>query len=55
MGWESSDVRLDLEPLLQGQMITMGLLALVSCISGGYRFASVLQCVGLVLLLSTLQ
>ena len=27
-----------------------GSLALVSCLSGGYRFASVLQCVGLVLI-----
>ena len=25
-----------------------GSLALVSCLSGGYKFASVLQCVGLV-------
>ena len=25
-----------------------GLLALVSCLSGGYKFASVLRCVGLV-------
>ena len=29
-----------------------GSLALVSCLSGGYRFASVLQCVGLVYKLS---
>ena len=28
-----------------------GSLALVSCLSGGYRYASVLQCVGLVLLM----
>ena len=32
VGWESSDIRFDL-----------WLLALVSCLSGGYRFASVLQ------------
>ena len=37
MGWESSDVvRFD----LQGE--TFGSLALVSCLSGGYKFASVL-------------
>ena len=40
VGWESSDVRFDLWPLFQGQ--TMVPLALVSCLSGGYRFASVL-------------
>ena len=42
MGWESSDVvRFDLGP-------NNGSLDLVSCLSGGYKFASVLQCVGLV-------
>ena len=29
--------------------VNNGLLALVSCLSGGYKFASVLRCVGLVL------
>ena len=39
MGWESSDVvRFDLD----------GSMALVSCLSGGYKFAFVLHCVGLV-------
>ena len=43
MGWESFDVvRFDLGPLLHGS------LALVSCLFGGYKFASVLRCVGLV-------
>ena len=36
MGWESSRVIFD------------GSLALGSCLSGGYKFASVLQCVDLV-------
>ena len=44
MDWESSDVvRLDLWHLLND-----GSLALVSCLSGGYKFALILQCVGLV-------
>ena len=42
MGWESSDVvRFNLWPLLQGQTM-----ALVSFLSGGYKFASVLRCIG---------
>ena len=46
MGWESSDVfRFDLGPLSRSND---GSLALVSCLFGGYKFASVLQCVGLV-------
>ena len=40
MGWESSDVRFDLWPLWEKS--NDGSLALVSCLSGGYRFASVL-------------
>ena len=40
MGWESFDVRFDL-------WSNDGSLALVSCLSGGYKFASVLRCVGL--------
>ena len=41
MGWESSDVfRFDLGPLLQGK--NYGSLALVSFLSGGYKFALVL-------------
>ena len=40
MGWESSDVvRFGLALLLQD-----GSLALVSCLSGGYKFVSVLRC-----------
>ena len=39
MGWESPDVVRSND----------GSLALVSCLSGGYRFASVLQCIGLVI------
>ena len=39
VGWESSDVRFHLWPLLQSND---GSLSLVSCLSGGYRFASVL-------------
>ena len=46
MGWESSDVfRFDLGPLSRSND---GSLALVSCLFGGYKFASVLRCVGLV-------
>ena len=41
MGWESFAVfSFDLGNLPQGQ--TIGSLALVSCLSGGYKFASVL-------------
>ena len=40
MDWESSAVvRFDFGPLFQGQTV-----ALVSWVSGGYKFASVLQC-----------
>ena len=47
MGWESSDVvSFDLWPL--NSRSNNGSLALVSCLSGGYKFASVLRCVGLV-------
>ena len=47
MGWESSDVfRFDLgAPLSRSNNDS---LALVSCLFGGYKFALVLQCVGLV-------
>ena len=46
MGWESSDVfRFDLGPLSR---LNDGSLALVSCLFGGYKFASVLRCIGLV-------
>ena len=47
MGWESSDVfRFDLgAPFSRSND---GPLALVSCLFGGYKFASVLQCSGLV-------
>ena len=45
-GWESFDVaRFDRGPLFQGQTIVQ---TLVSCLSGGHKFASVLRCVGLV-------
>ena len=48
MGRESSDVvRFDLGPLLQGQTM-FHWLCLVSCLSGGYKFALVLRCIGLV-------
>ena len=41
MGWESSDVfRSDLGPLSRSND---GSLALVSCLFGGYKFASVLM------------
>ena len=46
MGWESSDVyRFDHGPLLQGQR---WFTCLVSCLSGEYEFALVLQCINLV-------
>ena len=46
MGWEFSDVfRFDIGPLSR---LNDGSLALVSCLFGGYKFASVLQCVGLI-------
>ena len=53
MGWESLGVvRLDLGLLLQGPTrIADGSLALVSCLFGGYKFASVVRCVGLVLMM----
>ena len=51
MGWESSDVfRFDLGPLSGSND---GSLALVSCLFGGYKFASVLRCVGLVFVVYT--
>ena len=64
MGWESSAVvGFDLGPLLQGQMRMWnqiigyhdlwpkdGSLALVSLLSGGYKFALFLRCIGLVYL-----
>ena len=44
MGWESSDVFIfDLGPLSRSNN---GSLAFVSCLFGGYKFASVLRCVG---------
>ena len=43
VGWESSDVR-----FAPPSRSNNGSLALVSCLSGGYRFASVLRYVGLV-------
>ena len=46
VGWKSSNVRFDLWP--PPSRSNDGSLALVSCLSGGYRFASVLRCVGLV-------
>ena len=47
MGWESSDVfRFYLEP--PPSRLNDGLLGLVSCLSSGYKFASVLRCRGLV-------
>ena len=39
VGWESSDVRFDLWP--SPSRSNDGSLALVSCLSGGYRFVSV--------------
>ena len=48
MGWESSDVRFDLGA--PPSRSNDGSLALVSCLSGGYKFASVLRCVGLVII-----
>ena len=53
VGWESSDVRFDLWP--PPSRSNNGSLALVSCLSGGYRFALVLRCVGLVLLANALM
>ena len=48
MGWESSDFfRFDLGA--PPSRSNDGSLALVSCLFGGYKFASVLRCVGLVL------
>ena len=48
MDWESSDVfRFDLGA--PSSRSNDGSLALVSCLLGGYKFASVLRCVGLVL------
>ena len=47
MGWESSDVKFDI--LAPPSRSNDGSLALVSCLSGGYKFASVLRCVGLVI------
>ena len=46
MGWESSDIRFDLWP--PPSRSNDGSLASVSYRSGGYKFASVLRCVGLV-------
>ena len=47
MGLESSDVvRFGLGPLLQGQTMVHWLL---SCLSGGYKFASVPLCIGIVI------
>ena len=47
MGWESSDVvRIDLWSIPSRS--NNGSLALVSCLSVGYKFASVLRCIGLV-------
>ena len=40
LGWEPSDVKLDLWP--PPSRSKDGSLALVSCLSGGYKFASVL-------------
>ena len=48
MGWESSDVRFDLWP--SPSRSNNSSLALVSCRYGGYKFALVLRCVGLVCL-----
>ena len=49
MGWESSDVfRFGPTPPSRSND---GSLALVSCLFGGYKFASVLRCVGLILLI----
>ena len=46
MSWESSGVvRFDLGPFSRSND---GSLALVSCLFGGYKFASVLRCIGLV-------
>ena len=46
MCWESSDVfRFDLGPRSRSND---GSLALVSCLFGGYKFASILRCVSLV-------
>ena len=46
MGWESSDVfRFDRGPLSRSNNVS---LALVNCLFGGYKFASVLRCLGLV-------
>ena len=47
MGWESSVVdRFDLGA--PPSRSNGGSLALVSCLSGGYKFATVLRCVGLI-------
>ena len=47
MGWESSDVdRFGLGA--PRSRSNDGPLALMSCLSGGYKFVLVLQCVGLV-------
>ena len=43
MGWECSDVvRFELGPLFHGQKDDS--LTLMSCFSGGYKFASALRC-----------
>ena len=46
MGWESSDVA-------PPSRSNNGSLALVSRLSGGFKFASVLRCLGLVIFLTT--
>ena len=47
MGWESSDF-VRFRPLAPPSRSNNGSLALVSCFSGGYKFALVLRSVGVV-------